>query len=59
MRPYLIELALINQLTSQSATLWGKMDAAQMLAHCQVPLKEAFGEAKLQRTVFGISLRNC
>ena len=33
----------INKLTSQSERLWGKMDAAQMLAHVQVPIGVAFG----------------
>lgn len=27
----------INKLTPQIQHLWGKMDAAQMLAHCQMP----------------------
>lgn len=28
----------INKLTPQSQRQWGKMDVAQMLAHCQMPL---------------------
>lgn len=33
----------INKLTSQSQRQWGKMDAAQMMAHVQVPIGVAFG----------------
>ncbi|HET9057866.1 MAG TPA: hypothetical protein VFN30_13555, partial [Chitinophagaceae bacterium] len=33
----------INQLTAQSQRQWGKMDAAQMLAHVQMPIKIALG----------------
>lgn len=31
----------LNKLTSQSPAQWGKMDAAQMLAHCQQPMAVA------------------
>ncbi len=34
----------INKLTPDSPALWGKMNVAQMLAHCQVPIKVALGE---------------
>jgi hypothetical protein len=33
----------INLLTNESAALWGKMDVAQMLSHCQKPLEIASG----------------
>lgn len=33
----------INKLTPHSQRLWGKMDAAQMLAHLQMPLGIAIG----------------
>ena len=33
---------------------WGKMDVAQMLAHCQTPLRVATGELPLKRSLFGI-----
>ncbi len=39
----------INKLTPQSQRLWGKMDVAQMLAHCQVPLGVAVGKHTLKR----------
>ena len=42
----------INKLTPQSQRQWGKMDAAQMLAHCQMPLGVAVGKHKLKRNFF-------
>jgi hypothetical protein len=33
---------------------WGKMDVAQMLAHCQVPLRVAMGDVKLERSLIGV-----
>lgn len=33
----------IHNLTPQSNQLWGKMNVAQMLAHCQLPVKIAMG----------------
>ena len=33
----------INMLTSQSQRQWGKMDAAQMMAHVQIPMGVALG----------------
>lgn len=38
----------INQLTPQSQRQWGKMDVAQMLTHCQMPLGVATGDHKLK-----------
>jgi len=38
----------INKLSPQSQRQWGKMDVAQMLAHCQMPLGVAVGKHKLQ-----------
>lgn len=36
--------ARIMKLSPSSKALWGKMNAAQMMAHCVVGLKIAFGE---------------
>lgn len=44
----------INELTIESQPLWGKMNVAQMLAHCQAPLNVAFGDLKLKRGMMGI-----
>lgn len=42
----------INKLTPQTQRQWGKMDVAQMLAHCQMPLGVAIGRHKLKRNPF-------
>lgn len=39
----------INNLTPATQRIWGKMDVAQMLAHCQVPMGVALGKHKLKR----------
>jgi hypothetical protein len=39
-------IARINKLTPESAAVWGKMDVAQMLTHCQKPLEIASGKLK-------------
>ena len=39
----------INKLTPATQRQWGKMDVAQMLAHCQMPLGVAIGRHKLKR----------
>ncbi len=44
----------INKLTVETKPLWGKMNAAQMLAHAQVPLKVAYGNVKLKRGLIGM-----
>ena len=44
----------IQSLRPEVKAQWGKMSAAQMLAHCQVPLRVASGELKLKRGLFGI-----
>ncbi len=46
----------INQLTPASQAKWGKMNVSQMLAHCQEPLRVAFGELKLKRGLISILL---
>jgi hypothetical protein len=44
----------INALTPDKKPLWGKMNAAQMLAHCQEPLKIMLGDVQGKRTILGI-----
>ncbi len=39
----------INKLTPQNQAQWGKMNVAQMLAHCQMPLGVATGKHTLKR----------
>ena len=44
----------INKLTPETTPLWGKMVVSQMLAHCQVAIRIAFGEEKIKRGLMGI-----
>ncbi|OOQ59308.1 DUF1569 domain-containing protein [Mucilaginibacter pedocola] len=46
-------LARLNNITPATQPQWGKMNAAQMLAHCQVPLQIGFGELQLKRMFLG------
>ena len=47
-------LARIEGLRADAARGWGKMDAAQMLAHVQVAMRVALGELKLKRALIGV-----
>ncbi len=47
-------LARIAKLTPNSRGEWGKMNAAQMLVHCQVGLRLASGEMTLKRSLLGV-----
>lgn len=47
-------ISRINRLQSTSTAEWGRMNVAQMLAHCQVPLRLAVGDLSLQRVLAGI-----
>ena len=38
----------INNLTPETLHLWGKMNVAQMFAHCRLPLQVVMGEQTLQ-----------
>ncbi len=44
----------IKQLNPSAQQLWGKMNPAQMLNHCQKPLEVVFGELKLKRGLVGV-----
>jgi hypothetical protein len=44
-------VARINTLTPASQAQWGTMNVAQMLAHCQVPLRIALGDMKPASTL--------
>jgi hypothetical protein len=41
-------IARLNQLSSSSGPLWGKMNVSQMLAHCQAQMGVALGETTVQ-----------
>jgi Protein of unknown function (DUF1569) len=45
-------ISRISSLTPQSKPLWGKMNAAQMLAHCQKPLGVALGDHQVKSSFF-------
>lgn len=47
-------LARLARIEAGSKPKWGKMDAAQMCAHCQVALKVALGELELRRGLLGL-----
>lgn len=42
----------INSLTPESQPLWGKMNVAQMLRHCQMPMGVALGIHQLKGSFF-------
>ena len=44
----------MSHLKPDKQPLWGKMHAAQMLAHCKGPIQVALGEKQLKRTWFGV-----
>ena len=42
-------ISRLQQIQSSSQPQWGKMNAAQMMAHCQATFEVYFGEKKLKR----------
>jgi hypothetical protein len=48
--------ARLNKLTAESKAQWGKMEVAQMMAHCGEALKVAAGEVKRPRLFIGYIL---
>jgi hypothetical protein len=46
--------ARLDRLRPDAPRQWGKMTAAQMLAHCQQPLRVALGELPLKRSLIGL-----
>lgn len=46
-------IARLNQLSPQSQRLWGKMNAAQMLAHLQQAFKVPLSEEPMPRMLLG------
>lgn len=43
----------IEKLTAGAARQWGKMEPAQMLAHCSATVRVAIGDVKLNRLFIG------
>jgi hypothetical protein len=46
-------LARIRALRPDSVRAWGRMDVAQMMAHCALGIEAATGDAVLHRPLFG------
>ena len=44
----------INTLTPQSQRQWGKMEVAQMLAHCKEAFKVPLSDKKMPRSIMGL-----
>jgi hypothetical protein len=44
----------IDKLSPASPALWGKMNVAQMLAHCQMPIKVGCGELTIRGGLIGL-----
>ncbi|GAB4093928.1 DinB family protein [Flaviaesturariibacter terrae] len=47
-------LERLNSLEAGCIPRWGKMNAAQMVAHCQAPFSVYFGELQLRRNIMGL-----
>lgn len=47
-------LGRLRRLPPDARAQWGKMDAAQMLAHCSVPVRVALGEVHIKRGLIGL-----
>lgn len=43
----------INKLTPETIGLWGKMNVAQMLAHCAHAIEVPLGDVELKKSLFG------
>ena len=43
----------LNNITAATPAQWGKMNAAQMMAHCQATFQVYFGEKKMRRALAG------
>ena len=46
-------LSRLNTITAYTPANWGKMNAAQMVTHCQAPFKVYFGEMKMKQPLIG------
>jgi Protein of unknown function (DUF1569) len=49
-----VMLSRLSSVRADSRRQWGSMDVAQMLAHCQVPMRVALGEVTLKRGLIGV-----
>lgn len=44
----------LQQLKPEQPALWGKMNAPQMLTHCETTFRVYFGDLKLKQSIVGI-----
>jgi len=44
----------IEKLSATTPSQWGKMDVAQMLAHCSIPLEGAVSDAPIRKTLMAM-----
>lgn len=44
----------LNKLTAQASGQWGKMNVAQMLAHCTASMQVPVGDLQLKRSAMGL-----
>lgn len=51
-------ISRLNQLSTITPALWGKMNTAQMMAHCQASMNIAFGNSKKRRHWIGVLFGN-
>ncbi len=49
-------MSRINKLSANSQRQWGKMEVAQMLAHCKEAFKVPLSDKKMPRSVVGLLL---
>ena len=52
--PYFEIVNRLNQLTPETKALWGKMNVAQMLAHCTEPFRVPLNSKKTSRSLMGL-----
>lgn len=46
-------LSRLHRISAATPANWGKMNAAQMMAHCQATFQVYFGELKMKRSLMG------
>jgi hypothetical protein len=47
-------LSRLDKIQPTTQPQWGKMNAAQMMAHCEVPFHVYFGDMRLKRSLMGL-----
>lgn len=47
-------LSRLEKISASTPANWGRMNAAQMMAHCQAPFQVYFGEMPMKRGLMGL-----